>query len=109
VREQNRRLLTEYEAKRLLAAYEGEYSRVVRDDWQPAQVGTELMKRIVQVAQQEALSRVAGDVLVENRWLQQICEHLDFHMEATSQANVLRSEYTIPQREGELQRVLSRA
>ena len=33
VREQNRRLLTEYEAERLLAAYEGEYSLVVRDDW----------------------------------------------------------------------------
>jgi len=80
---------------------DGEYSILVRDDWQSRRVGIELMERIIEVAKRENLGRVVGDILLEDRRMRQICEQLGFRIQATSKSNVLRAEYTIPQ--GEIQ------
>jgi len=59
---------------------EAEFAMLVIDDYQEEGIGTELLRRLVQVGTDEGLDRITADVLEQNRAMQRVCEKLDFDL-----------------------------
>jgi acetyltransferase len=57
---------------------EAEFALLVSDQYQNRGLGTELIRRILEVARDEKLARVSADVLAENAEMQRVCEKLGF-------------------------------
>ncbi len=53
---------------------EAEFALLVSDEFQHQGLGTELLRRVLQVACDEKLSRVVGDVLSDNLEMKRLCE-----------------------------------
>lgn len=58
-----------------------EFSLLVSDRAQGQGLGTELLRRLLQVGRDEHLHRIWGEILAENAAMQRICEKLGFHLE----------------------------
>lgn len=58
-----------------------EFSLLVSDRTQGQGLGTELMRRLLQVGRDEQLRRIWGEILAENAAMQRICEKLGFRLE----------------------------
>jgi acetyltransferase len=59
---------------------EAEFAMLVIDEFQEEGIGTELLRRLVQVGQDEGLDRITADILDQNRAMQRVCEKLDFEL-----------------------------
>jgi acetyltransferase len=59
---------------------EAEFAMLVIDEYQEEGVGTELLRRLVQVGEDEGLNRITADILEQNRAMQRVCEKLDFQL-----------------------------
>jgi acetyltransferase len=62
-------------------AEEAEFSMLVSDRYQGQGLGTELLGRLLAIARDEKLRRVAADILPDNLGMQRICERLGFRLE----------------------------
>lgn len=60
---------------------EGEFAMLISDPYQRRGLGTELLKRIIQVGRQEKLTRITADILAENVPMQKVAEKVGFHLE----------------------------
>jgi acetyltransferase len=56
----------------------GEFAVVVTDAWQRKGLGTELTKRLVQIAKNEKMARLVAYTLRENKDMQQMCKKVGF-------------------------------
>ena len=56
----------------------GEFAVVVTDQWQHKGLGTELTKRLIQIAKNEKLDRLVAYTLRENKEMQQMCKKIGF-------------------------------
>jgi acetyltransferase len=63
---------------RLHGTTTAEATLIVKDEFQHQGIGTELMRRSIEVARQEKLSRVIANILVENKEMQFVCRRLGF-------------------------------
>jgi acetyltransferase len=77
---------------KLHARDEGELAVLVDDRFQHVGIGTELYKRLVEIAREEKLKRVQCTVLTENREMQAICQKLGFHLNADPEDGTVRAE-----------------
>ncbi|WP_022836105.1 bifunctional acetate--CoA ligase family protein/GNAT family N-acetyltransferase [Salisaeta longa] len=59
---------------------EAEFAMLVIDDYQREGIGTELLRRLVEVGRNEGLDRITADILRQNRAMQHVCEKLDFRI-----------------------------
>ena len=59
---------------------EAEFAMLVIDEYQGEGVGTELLRRLVQVGNDEGLDRITADILQQNQAMQRVCEKLDFQI-----------------------------
>jgi acetyltransferase len=59
---------------------EAEFAMLVIDDYQGEGVGTELLRRLVRVGEDEGLERITADILRQNRAMQRVCEKLGFQI-----------------------------
>jgi acetyltransferase len=57
-----------------------EFAVLVTDASQGIGLGTELLKRLIQIARDEQLDYVAAEILAENFAMQRICEKLGFKL-----------------------------
>jgi acetyltransferase len=57
---------------------EAEFALLVSDAWQGRSLGTELLRSLLSVARNEGIHRVFGQILGENRVMQQVCRRLGF-------------------------------
>ncbi|HEY1759157.1 MAG TPA: bifunctional acetate--CoA ligase family protein/GNAT family N-acetyltransferase [Bryobacteraceae bacterium] len=57
---------------------EAEFALLVSDPWHERGLGTELLRRLVALARSEGIRRVFGEILAENRAMQEICRQLGF-------------------------------
>ncbi|MCU0535834.1 MAG: bifunctional acetate--CoA ligase family protein/GNAT family N-acetyltransferase [Hydrococcus sp. Prado102] len=57
---------------------EAEFSMLVSDSVQRRGLGTELLRRLLQVGKEEKLERIKADILPENRAMQRVCEKVGF-------------------------------
>jgi acetyltransferase len=76
---------------KLHAGNEGEVAVVVSDERQKQGLGMELFRRVVQVAQDEKLSRVTAEILPDNVAMQTIAKRLGFRWRLTDDPSVLRA------------------
>jgi acetyltransferase len=61
-------------------AKEAEFAVLISDRFQGRGLGTELVKRLVDIARIEGLDRVTADILGENRQMIEICKQLGFSL-----------------------------
>lgn len=59
---------------------EGEFALVVSDHYQGHGVGSELLRRLIEIGRSEGLSRITGTVLAENRAMLHVCQKLGFEL-----------------------------
>ncbi|MDR3402967.1 MAG: bifunctional acetate--CoA ligase family protein/GNAT family N-acetyltransferase, partial [Chthoniobacter sp.] len=57
---------------------EAEFAVLVSDEWQRQGLGTELLRRLVEIGRDEKLTRISGMVLADNHAMQHICTKLGF-------------------------------
>ncbi len=62
---------------------EAEFAILVSDRYQRSGLGTELLRRLLQVGRDEKLARVTADILPENYGMQRMCEKLGFRLTQT--------------------------
>ncbi|HIK31753.1 MAG TPA: bifunctional acetate--CoA ligase family protein/GNAT family N-acetyltransferase [Oscillatoriales cyanobacterium M59_W2019_021] len=60
---------------------EAEFAMLVNDRWQGRGLGTELLKRLLEVGRDENLDRMTADILPENRAMQHVCQKLGFQIQ----------------------------
>ena len=61
-------------------AQDAEFAVLTSDKFQRHGLGTELLKRLLEVARAEGLNRVTADILAENRQMIEICRQLGFQL-----------------------------
>jgi acetyltransferase len=69
-----------------------EIALLVADQFQRQGLGTELLRRLIQVGCDEQLQRVTGDILAENQGMQEICKKLGFHLQYSLEEQVVKVE-----------------
>jgi acetyltransferase len=67
---------------RLYGTADAEYSIVISDVMQGQGLGSELLRRLVEVARVEGIRRIVGDVLSDNRRMLKACRRLGFRLHA---------------------------
>ena len=72
---------------------EGEFAILVSDAWQGQGLGTELLKRVVQVGREEKLQRIIGHILAENHIMNHICQKVGFKVGPDADNHDLLAEY----------------
>lgn len=69
-----------------------EVALLVGDRFQGRGLGTELLRRLLQVARDEQAARIAAVMLPENRTMHRICEKLGFRLQLDTREQVMRAE-----------------
>jgi acetyltransferase len=70
---------------------EGEVAVLVSDECQHQGLGTELFRRVIQIARDEKLLRIDAEMLPDNLSMKKIAKKLGFHSEATDDPTSLRA------------------
>lgn len=63
-----------------LGTNDAEFAMLVIDEFQREGIGTELLRRLVQVGRDEGLDRITADILVQNRAMQHVSKKLGFEI-----------------------------
>jgi acetyltransferase len=63
---------------------EAEFSMLVNDAYQHQGLGTELLRRLIQIGRDEQIKRIKAEILPINRGMQRVCEKLGFHVHRVS-------------------------
>ncbi len=77
------------------SANEAEFALLVSDEIQRQGLGTELLRRLVEIGRTEKLSRITADILPENRAMQHICEKLGFRLQHLYEEGIIKAEITL--------------
>jgi acetyltransferase len=59
---------------------DGEFALVVTDEYQRKGLGSELLRRLVDIGRNEGLERILADILVQNQPMQQVCRKTGFEI-----------------------------
>jgi acetyltransferase len=70
---------------------EAEFALLVADRFQGRGLGTELLRRLVQVGRDEGIERICGEILAENREMQGVCKWIGFRLTHESGDGVVRA------------------
>lgn len=60
---------------------EAEFSMLISDRFQRRGLGTELLRRLIEIGRDEKLQRITAEILSENRTMQHVCQKLGFRLE----------------------------
>jgi len=77
---------------RLHGRNESELAAVAIDEAQHKGLGTELYRRLIEVARHEKLSKVVSNMLPENREMRSLCQKLGFKMYSNLEDNMICAE-----------------
>jgi acetyltransferase len=69
---------------------EAELAVIISDEYQGHGLGSELIRRLLDVARDEKLGRITGDVLPDNFAMQHVCEKLGFQLKRDPEDPVVR-------------------
>ena len=76
-------------------AAEGEFALLVGDAAQGQGLGTELLRRLVDVGRHEGLTRIVGDILAENQPMQRVARSLGFTLQRVPEDSVVHAVLTL--------------
>ncbi len=71
---------------------EAEFAILVSDKYQGSGLGTELLRRLLQIARDERLDRVSAYMLVENSGMQHVSEKLGFSLHYDEKEQLVKAE-----------------
>ncbi len=74
---------------------EAELAAVAIDEAQHKGLGTEIYRRLIQVAKDEKMTKVISNMLPENREMRAICTKLGFKMLSSLEDNMIRAELAL--------------
>lgn len=74
---------------------QAEFAVLISDEFQGQGLGTELVKRLLEIARAEKLERVTADILPENTQMQAVCRMLGFQLAFEPEDGVIRAEVVI--------------
>jgi acetyltransferase len=74
---------------------EAPFSMLITDNYQRRGLGTELLRRLVQVGREEGLKRITAEILPENLGMQAVCEKLKFHLKHSASEGLVRAEIAL--------------
>ena len=74
---------------------EATFSMLITDNYQRRGLGTELLRRLVQVGREEGLKRITAEILPENLGMQAVCEKLKFHLKHSASEGLVRAEIAL--------------
>ncbi len=86
-----RRIIAVGRMNKLHTGNEAEVAVLVSDQYQKLGLGNELLRRVVQIARDEKLSRVSAEMLTDNVAMQVITKHLGFRVHATDDLTSVRA------------------
>src|SRR5579872_2429816 len=78
------------------ATSEAEFSILVSDSVQRQGLGLELLKRLLQIARDEKITRVRAEILRENGGMQRLCEKLEFKITGDLSQPTVLAEIQLP-------------
>lgn len=70
---------------------EGEFALIVSDRYQHRGLGTELLKRLLQIGKEEKLSAIVGYILNSNHQMQSLCKKLGFELQPDLDEGMLKA------------------
>lgn len=73
-------------------ANEAEFAILIADQYQQKGLGTELLRRLIQFSRDEHLQRLTGDILAENRGMQELCKRFGFSLHYSREDHLLKAE-----------------
>ena len=76
---------------KIQAANDAEVAIVVADSFHHQGIGTELLRRLVEIGRNERLDSIVADILAENTAMRHICEKLGFSLNRTSDNSVIHA------------------
>lgn len=71
---------------------DAEFAVLVADAFQGRGLGSELVRRLIDVARQEKIRRMTAEVLLENDAMQKICKGLGFRLEHNVEEGVIKAQ-----------------
>jgi acetyltransferase len=71
---------------------EGRFSIIITDNYQHQGLGTELLRRVLDVAQQENLTQVSAVILPTCEDMRRMCEKVGFNVNTTAENGMLKVE-----------------
>ncbi|HEX6906993.1 MAG TPA: GNAT family N-acetyltransferase, partial [Terriglobales bacterium] len=80
---------------KLHAVNEAEAAIVVSDDYQHQGLGTELYRRLAQIARDEKIARIVSTMLGENREMRAICQKLGFRIHTDLEEQTVKAELEV--------------
>ena len=69
-----------------------EFSLIVADDYQGLGLGTEMVRRLIDVGHEEGLERMVAEILGANGGMVRICDELGFTISADDDGETLQAE-----------------
>ena len=86
-----RRIIAVGRMNKLHVGNEAEVAVLVSDQYQKLGLGNELLRRVVEIARDEKLSRVSAEMLTDNVAMQVITKHLGFRVRGTNDLTSVRA------------------
>ena len=74
---------------------EAEAAIVIGDDYQHQGLGTELYRRLAQIARDEKIARIVSTMLGENREMRAICQKLGFRIQTDMEEQTVKAELAV--------------
>jgi acetyltransferase len=72
-----------------------EFAMLVSDRYQCQGLGSELLKKLIEIGKREKICCIYADILADNLGMQRVCEKLGFKISPTADATVLRAEIVL--------------
>jgi acetyltransferase len=79
---------------KLTGINEGEFAVLISDAWHGQGLGTELLRRLIEIGRVEKLSKISGQVLAENHAMHHICGQVGFKVVLDPESNLYNASYT---------------
>ena len=76
---------------KLRGGVEAEFALLVNDLHQGRGIGTELLRRLLEIAGDEKIARVTAEILPDNQEMQHVCEKLGFRLERSIEEPTVRA------------------
>ncbi|MBO3462986.1 bifunctional acetate--CoA ligase family protein/GNAT family N-acetyltransferase [Aetokthonos hydrillicola Thurmond2011] len=86
-----REILAVGRLSKLHGTNEAEFALLVSDRTQCKGLGTELLRRLLEVSRNEKLESISADILLDNHGMQRVCQKLGFIIESTPDPTVVKA------------------
>ena len=87
-RDGNRQILGMGQLTKLSGSDDAEFAILINDDYQRTGLGTELLRRLLDIGRDEGIEHVMAEILPENAGMRRVCEKLGFQMERTAENDI---------------------